>query len=163
MIVFQGELSAKSKEYMLKSYRKKHSRYLFVFSLVSAAVWGFLGFKTNVWILFGSGMGVSLFMMILSFLPNVVYEEKYFNKNNIPNIVTIDDEYIEIEGDVAYSKRKIEDVKSIIETEDFYYFNFYLPYEMNFLCQKDLLVTGSIEEFEERFSYLIKRTDKEKG
>ena len=78
-------------------------------------------------------------------------------RKSIPYIITIDEEYIELEGETAYCKRKLEDVKSIIETENFYYFNFYLPYAMNFLCQKDLIALGTIEEFEEIFKDKIVR------
>ena len=61
----------------------------------------------------------------------------------------IDEKNIELDGvgDNIYRIRSVMDVKKIIETEDCYYFKFYFPYDLNFICQKDLLVEGTSEEF----------------
>lgn len=74
---------------------------------------------------------------------------------------------IEIEDGVVYITSKthirsidVADVKKVIDYGECYYIFFYFPHKsMNCLCQKDLIVQGTIEEFEELFKLYIVRKD----
>ena len=69
----------------------------------------------------------------------------------------------------AYVEKKIEDVKKIVDYGEFYYISyyfpekwvniiFYFPHKLSCcICQKDLIVEGTIEEFEELFEGKIER------
>lgn len=44
--------------------------------------------------------------------------------------------------------RRINDVKSVIKTDEYYYFKFCFPFDSMYLCQKDLISEGTLEDFE---------------
>ena len=53
--------------------------------------------------------------------------------------------------------REFQDVKNVIDKGDFYIINFYFPHTQ-MLCQKDLIIQGTIEEFEKIFEdYLVRK------
>ena len=56
-----------------------------------------------------------------------------------------------------YFERKPEDVKKVLDYGEFYEFRFYFPWCFGVICQKDLLVEGTIEEFEQFFDGKIVR------
>jgi len=72
-----------------------------------------------------------------------------------------DDDLFICEGDDLYKERKISDVKTITDHGGFYRIHFYFPnLSPSYLCQKDLLVEGTIEEFEKLFEGKIVRKNK---
>lgn len=74
------------------------------------------------------------------------------------NLVVINDRTVVCESEADYKETEIEDIKKIIDYGDFYRIVFYFPnLNARFICQKDLITQGSIEEFEERFSDKIIR------
>ena len=54
-------------------------------------------------------------------------------------------------------ERATEDVKKVLDYGEFYEFRFYFPWCFGVICQKDLLVEGTIEEFEQFFDGKIVR------
>ena len=57
-----------------------------------------------------------------------------------------------------YAGKEVIDVKKVIDKGNFYIILFYFPHkDVNFICQKDLIVEGTIEEFEELFEGKIVR------
>lgn len=77
-----------------------------------------------------------------------------------PKEISIDDDSIYIVGDAFNHHRATNDIKKIIDTGDCYRIIFTFPNKSVYcLCQKDLIVEGSIEEFEERFAdYIVRKT-----
>ena len=74
------------------------------------------------------------------------------------NLVVINDRTVVCESEADYKETEIEDIKKIVDYGDFYRIVFYFPnLNARFICQKDLITQGSIEEFEERFSDKIIR------
>lgn len=157
MIVFKGELSEKSKNVLIKkNHNVVRSFYLFL-----AAVGILIGIatvvKANNWLI---GLSVSGSIVVLSLLlfvfPNVVLHKNDMC-SSFPKQITIDESNVMLDGigENVYRKHSITDVKKVIETEDFYYLMFFSPFELNFICQKDLLIEGTIEEFELLFDGLI--------
>ena len=54
--------------------------------------------------------------------------------------------------------RDISDVKVVVDWGEWYDIIFYFPYKsVGFICQKDLIVEGTIEEFEKLFEGKIIR------
>ena len=81
----------------------------------------------------------------------------YFGIDAPKNVMVIDG-FIYLETDKINKSRKISEIKKIIEGDNFYYLIFYFPHKCaSYLCQKDLLVQGSLEEFEKLFEGKIVR------
>ena len=79
-------------------------------------------------------------------------------KKMMTNLVVINDRTVVCESEADYKETEIEDIKKIVDYGDFYRIVFYFPnLNARFICQKDLITQGSIEEFEERFSDKIIR------
>ena len=77
-----------------------------------------------------------------------------------PHLIIIDMKEKEIFGEYrkGAGSRSIDDVKKVIDMGEFYDIIFYFPNQWaNCICQKDLLVEGTIEEFEKLFEGLIVR------
>lgn len=81
----------------------------------------------------------------------------------LPTKVEIEDDYItcfysgsELYGKSRYSN--VEHIKKIVDNGEFFYFYFYYPHKIiGCICQKDLIVEGTIEEFEKLFEGKIIR------
>ena len=82
----------------------------------------------------------------------------------VPVLVEIDDVYIMATyRDKGYRTRKIEHVEKVIDKGAFYVFKFNSTNGWgNCICQKDLMVEGTIEQFEEMFKEKIIRKTKNK-
>ncbi|MDE6201764.1 MAG: hypothetical protein K2M47_07840 [Clostridiales bacterium] len=61
--------------------------------------------------------------------------------------------------------RYYDDVKKVIDYGEWYHMVFYFPHKIvYYVCQKDLITEGTIEEFEEYFKdKLVRKKLKEKG
>ena len=76
----------------------------------------------------------------------------------IPQRIIIGTEEIISEGKLFYRKKFLTSVKKVVDFGGWYHIYFKFPYmAVNFVCQKDLIVKGTIEEFEEMFSNKIIR------
>ena len=65
---------------------------------------------------------------------------------------------ISAEGIQRSETKNLDDIKKVVDMGDFYKIYFYFPHKSNlFVCQKDLIIKGTIEEFEELFSAKIMR------
>ena len=72
--------------------------------------------------------------------------------------IVVEGNVISAEGIQRYEIKNLEDVKKVVDMGDFYKIYFYFPHKSNlFICQKDLLVKGTIEEFEKLFSSVMVR------
>ena len=80
----------------------------------------------------------------------------------IPKLIIIDEKevYIEFVSGGCAEIQKVEDVKSVVDYGSFYAINFYFCGVYSGICQKDLLIEGSLEEFETLFEdKLIRQND----
>lgn len=160
MIEFSGALSNNSWQYLLKE-QYKFSCFAAVFTggvhiilfLVGAVVW------RRLWWMF---LLFSLFIILICFLlafPKTNPQEKNLIAC-IPKTISVGDNKLERfgNGKNSYGMRKIEDVKKVIDMGDWYIIDFYFPNKDGyFLCQKDLITQGTIEEFESLFADKIVR------
>ena len=121
---------------------------MLLFSLIIVAIGLFLE------IYFLSLLVLPLIIIIFSFYPG--WYKSLLKK--IPNTINIEEWEINGESENYYIGRCLETVKNVIDFGDWYVFNFYFPHKIRyFVCQKDLLVEGSIEEFEKIFEGKIIR------
>lgn len=78
-----------------------------------------------------------------------------------PTEISINDETVIIHGETFHQEREISQLKRIIDFGDCYKMEFVFPHKsFSCLCQKNLIVKGTIEEFEERFADIIVRKAK---
>lgn len=147
MIKFQGEISQECKTWFIKRECRDSFKGNLIVALIISIITIIIGLLWDL--IFLSFFALPAAIIILSFFPG-------FYKNlvkKIPETIEIDN--IAITGNIS---RSIETVKSVIDVGDWYVFNFYFPYKNRyFVCQKDLLVEGTIEEFEQLFEGKIER------
>ena len=147
-VIFKGDISENSQNRVVQRYRNAMRLYYLLAAIIVILV-GVIIIKNGNWIVGLSICGsVGLISLLLLIFPQIILHKKDIEPN-FPKQITIDEKNIELDGagDNIYRIRSVTDVKKIIETEDCYYFKFYFPYDLNFICQKDLLVEGKIEEF----------------
>ncbi len=152
MIKFQGEISQECKKWFLNRE--------FVCCLL-------VGLNTTV----VCGVGIVLFAIywnllalwffvlpiLLTFALCFQCVCKYILKI-LPTVITIEDGYIEVKNESESTWRNLDYVKNIIDCGGWYIFTFYFPHKARwFICQKNLIVDGTIEEFEELFEDKIVR------
>lgn len=151
MIEFKGNLSEEAKRFILKNENYTSAVVTIIVALVLSILTIFVALVTYkivmmfiiVWIL----------MAILGCIP---YKKTVYQL--VPDSILIEDEMIYLNNKSSGETRKISEVKKIIDMGDWYYFIFYFPHKkLLFLCQKDLLIEGSLEEFERLFDGKIVR------
>ena len=87
-----------------------------------------------------------------------LYKESFVE--SLPQSIIIENGEVETvgTGELSYKCKSIQDIKEIRDMGNFYAIIFYFPnMDRRFICQKDLLVEGTIEEFEELFKDKIVR------
>lgn len=153
MIEFKGELSEKNQKIMSNKIQRQPSiTGGCVSSLILAVIVTVLMAEVDV--IFAIGYIPCGFVIVVSFLP--------VPKKNwhlvCPQSVVIDDEGITSTGIKFSDYRLLSQIKRIDDCGDYYKFWFEFPHQSPyFLCQKDLIVQGSNEEFEEMFADKIVR------
>lgn len=158
MIKFKGELSPESKKYLLN----RESRVACVCSIIVIIPF------TAIVISLAVSVDLIFLLFIVAFILIIVMARlikpgKDMYGKIFPHTIEIlpDDDLFTCEGDDLYEERKISDVKTITDYGTFYRIRFYFPnLSPSYLCQKDLLVEGTIEEFEKLFEGKIVRNVK---
>lgn len=98
-----------------------------------------------------------LFLSLVAFIPPQIPKvvERFANKNTkktLPKRLTIEDSIIDIDCEAHSFYRSLDDVKKVVDMGAWYHIKFYFPHgNIYFVCQKDLITKGSIEEFEKLF------------
>ncbi len=84
---------------------------------------------------------------------------------NTPNTVTIEDDFIICATDRSRTGREVSHVKTVRDHGAFYELVFPLGQSMGvvYICQKDLLTQGSLEEFEKLFEGKIVSVKEKEG
>ena len=76
----------------------------------------------------------------------------------LPIEVVIEDDIISMESNDRYDSRDISNIQKILDGGSWYQVIFYYPYGIPcFAMEKDKIVEGTIQEFEEKFGDLIER------
>ena len=80
------------------------------------------------------------------------FKYKKIKKKNAYKKIIIDDDLITAVTDTQALTKNLSDVKQVKEYLDFYAISFRIGNISNiFICQKDLLVKGTLDEFDELF------------
>lgn len=154
MIEFSGEFSEKNKNYLLK----QNSMVGFLASLVVAIIFGIIIITIaaiyDFWI-------ITIFLIVLVFLIAIATMAPYIQKKKTLNLLLPKKISIDENGNIYFDldshtiSRSINDIKEIIDTDESYYIKFRFPKVSGFICQKDLLKNGTIEQFEQIYKYKI--------
>ena len=151
MIEFRGYLHYTAQRYLLRKMQKITTVgaicMFFLLGSPSLLAWIYW----DIWLFFLMSMGGTIWMFVLTWM---VRRDAY------PSRIIIDIKEKEIFGEYrkGAGSRSLDDVKKIIDMGEFYDIIFYFPNQWsNCICQKDLIVAGTLEEFEKLFEDKIVR------
>ncbi len=150
---FAGELSDENKRYLLKEQIK--------LNLVMGILFPFI-LSVPIVLLAVYYYKLILLFLIIPFLILVMFIINPFYSKEFPKGIAIVDNIIYITtihtpNKLATYSRDVADVKKVYDIGNAYYISFYLPKTPVCLCQKDLLVYGTLEGFEQLFQGKIKK------
>ncbi len=101
----------------------------------------------------GVGATVLLFIILVR-----IPQSAKAKRTRTPRRILVDEEMIICVADKYVEARKIRDVKKVRDCGEFYEVVFSLEkFSEKFICQKNLLVEGTLEEFEQLFEGGIER------
>ena len=159
MIKFEGELNSEAKKFLLK----KSLLYNLLTLILPIAFIILLSFFLNSIVsnIIYYSIGLILVLILITFLYEISNEGK--RERNVKT-VCITEEHLEMykdstkKGTESYQERFIDDVACVYDKGSFYWISFSLAKSLYFVCQKDLIKEGTIEEFEELFKDKIVKT-----
>ena len=155
MIEFFGEWNEESKNFII-TVTKKWIRLAATLTMIMTGIlFGTLSFaegETGIYCRVAVAFCLTIYIIAMIF-PNLAASNKKI-LTGCPYRITIEDEKIVCDGsvEVEYYSKDILDVKKVLDYGSFYYIKFYFRDIIPCLCQKDLIVKGTIEEFEELFA-----------
>ena len=146
MIVFEGQISGKCKEGVLRRGAKNSFIGGLITSILFAIPTIILALKIDLIIL--------LFFLVLipfPFLAAIPPKEKYYPMI-FPSKVTIDTQTGEMttQSSQFYAESSIIDVVKVLDKGEWYLI-YLKSKDGRFICQKDLLTSGTLDEFEKFF------------
>lgn len=152
MLVFSGDLSQSCKKNVIKKQKILTSLVAFIISCIFSIPFIILIIKYN-WI---------FIIAILAIFTLPIFQ--YFSFRGsvqdliLPNKIIINNEFIVSLGKNFHHERKIQHIKKIVDYGDWYQIFFKYPYKnQTYICQKDLIKKGTIEDFENLFKGKIVR------
>ena len=158
MIEFKGELSGSSKMRLLKDLATAY----FVVMLLPTFIFGgfalIIALGSHKMYIFWITMIALIFLCVFFTLYPIIFT-KIALKNTYKSIVVDnDDKFIYINFKKKFDNHtfsiRFDEITKVIETEEYYYIKTEFKI-CGYVCQKDLITEGSIEEFEEIFNDLI--------
>lgn len=156
MIEFNGYLTGTSQKFFCKQIIKLQQK-IILFTLIPIFVILIIVFYLmfDVIALYPEVIISEIILSALALLlPNI--QTKKEKEKITPQRVYIDGDMIVSKSNAAADTRFMKDVKEVRDYGEFYYFVF-KAYSYRFVCQKDLLSQGTIEEFETLFAGKIKK------
>ncbi|MBE6542805.1 MAG: hypothetical protein E7675_00240 [Ruminococcaceae bacterium] len=156
---FTGELSTKVKKRICNIHKITTLIILTISTpislLISLPVIGLLMENGTKIALIVTALSYPVLMIMLA----LIYPTKYEYPEIFPKIIYItDDGYIVSRCEKAKREDSIDGVKNVKDYGEWYEINFSgVKHKGFFVCQKDLLTKGSIEEFEKLFEGRIER------
>lgn len=156
MIEFSGDLTGVSKEYALKRNAKITQRFLLLMAVCSlpASYIISVAFLHNFWI-----FSLPALFFVTAIISGIMYK---CPTRKLPTDVCIEQDKIVINYKFNSQTLDINGVKAVYDYRDFYEIipknKFILAV---FVCQKDLLTSGTLEEFETLFEGKTVRKNKD--
>lgn len=152
MIEFKGELSKTCKEFVVKNeaYCARKVAIIVCIPLAAFDIWWSVPNHLIYLIALPA-------LVMAVFLAGIKSNEKGYGLIMTKRVM-IGNNYLECEGDQFHDIKSIDRVKSVIDYGEWYKFEFCLPgNSQRFICQKDLITQGTIEDFEKLFADKIIR------
>ena len=152
MIRFEGEVSRNVEKFMLRKYTK-------AMLLAATVAMILLGIPIMIFAI-TVNLKFLLFLLIL-LVPYVVAFIPIDKEKPTRAFVDLEEGTVVVEGDKFEKFRMIDEVQKVLDYGYFYQIVFYFPHkDDSFIFQKDLIVQGTIEEFENIFEGKIVRVEK---
>lgn len=155
MVVFSGIVSD---ELQSKTVKKRHQYFFHLFTIVSVALIILSGIfwfifcieRIKEWIILSGVLIIVTLLQLWNPRKNLPFRWEYH--------ITIDTEKIIVETPLWTKplQKPIKKIKKILDEGDCYYV-IYSDLDNCIVCQKNLLIEGTIEEFEKIFQNKIKR------
>ena len=155
MIQFSGHLSGEAKAFLWKRHKKMDFASFFIGMLMLMPLVLFFSIKYAFW----EGVIFYLVMILAITLLLFIPPSKSIVKKIEPIKIYTEDEYIICVTEVGTeTARNMNEATKLIDAGSYYYLVFsYGQVSMDFVLQKDLLVEGSLEEFEKIFEGRLER------
>lgn len=154
MIEFKGYLTRSALKHLRKSYFKVMWSVLSIAFVIGAAIISSI-IHIEKWAL-AILLLIPVYIIFCVLCPYLIMR---FDKTHIPKHITIkDDKILCITDEIGADSRKLEQIKEVKDYSEYYVVickGLNIP--PHFICQKDLLTQGSIDEFESLFADKIKR------
>ena len=155
MIEFTGILSGSAKKRFLKRVANYGQKYLVIGELFVLPIIILIAVKMENWIPIGAYLGYSILILLLPRIPKSKKEVDAI----IPKKVYIEDGSIICVAEKYVEYRNLADVKRIHDFGEYYELRFsFGKISEKFICQKNLITKGTLEEFENLFRDKIIRT-----
>lgn len=152
MIIFSGEYSQSSKQYLLKILAKGALISTLITTIIFTAVIIALAIIYDMWIL-TVFIGILVLFNVAIPINILKFNQQKTYDSMLPYKVSVNangDIFAQFnEQDVSKCKK---DVKKIIDAHGCYYIVFKFPKQRNILCQKDAIIEGTIQQFESLFA-----------
>ena len=147
MIEFKGDLSAQTKKDVHKIKTKKTAiRVVFFLLLMIIPIYSLFNIPHVFY------LEVAHYSAILIGIVMIAGIFKNFREGKEPSQITIEEDKIIAQNETFKTLRKVSDVKKVVDFGEWYHILFdYQNESFSFVCQKDLLTKGSLEEFEACF------------
>lgn len=155
MIEFNGYLSGSAEKRWIRNNRVYTAKLLIIsscFVLPTFIIWGI---KAENWLMVGMVTSLFLIFPSLVFIPQTKKDKHDLTPKNI---VIYEDGYITSKMVRMAETKSFSDIKIIKDHGEFYELIFpFGKFSNNFICQKNLLIKGTLEEFEALFEEKIIR------
>ena len=154
MIEFNGYLTGSAEKYFFEKSTYLGRMYLMFGIIAMLPVAIFLAIQIDFLFVGGMYCLAAITYLVLSFIP----KSKKKKLSVTPKRICIDKDSMTCHADKYVESKFVKDVKQVLEFEEFYEIQF--PFgniSDKFICQKDLLVKGSLAEFEELFEGKIRK------
>jgi len=155
MIEFNGYITGKAQKQFARR-TQYFTRVICVFTelvMLPTTLWITLG--TNNYFFLKIYLTVAVVLTIAMFVPP---QSKKTMKQYTPRNICLREEYITCVTDKGVESKLIEKAKRVYDYGEFYEIDFPIGnFSPNFICQKNLLVVGTLEEFEKKFKDKIIR------
>ncbi len=142
MVRFEGQLNEECKKFL--------KRQKFFAAVVSIA----FSFTTTAPIIIVFALAVTkwIFLCLILLLAFFIYQY-YYDRMGYPISIIVDQDYVKGIGEKQYQEysTSIEKVVEVIDMGSWFRIKLDFKINMFLICQKDLLVEGTLEEFEEIF------------
>lgn len=153
MIEFTGYLTGHS----LKHFYKRHGRFIqavFIFPiLMILPIFVLIAVRTQRWLILTGPILAIIGVVVL-----MIFQPKIDKMKYVPKRIYAKDGILVYVSDKITQSIMLEEVKEVRDYGEFYSLIFRLGnYSTYFICQKDLLTKGTIEEFEALFEGKVVR------